>query len=276
MDDLSTTGTGDRAHLAATKAGRSRTRTLAAGATISVVTLLGTVLGGGPALAATAGPASPPMPAVPATAAPSPSSPRPAAVTGLPTGPTRYATAAFGAWRHGNDARLSRLATPSVATFLAAHTPDRADAWSGPTCESAAGTTSCTWSETGAQLTLRVANDAAARGRKHAVVEALFTPPAGGVAVWPFTTAEQATTTQAAVDEGHQPWLVSSESVAMAYANGVLDWPAAVIDSEDPEEGLSYRLTDPNTLTVVDVTMAQPARPGFGGIWAVVQVTSAD
>jgi hypothetical protein len=216
-----------------------------------------------PAAAAPAGPGSPVSPAAPA------------AVAGLPTSPTRYATAAFDAWQQGNDGRLRKLATDYVADFLIAHTPD-AGTWSGPACDGAAGSTYCTWSRSDAQLTLRVANETASRGRRHAVVEASFSPPAGGVAVWPFTTAEQAATTQSAFDEGHQPWLYSSESVALAYANAVLGWPAAVIDSENPEEGLSYRLTDPETVTVVDVTMAQPARPGLGGIWAVVRVTSAD
>ena len=219
---------------------------------------------------AVASPAAPQGPA-----APVPVAAAPAAVTGLPTDPASYATAAFDAWLHGREGRLRKLVSAPVADLLAALTPHDSGGWSGPVCEGAAGSTSCTWAGPGARLTLSVADQAAARGGRHAVTEAVVTPPAGGVAVWPFTTAEQAADTQAAFDAGHQPWLGGPESVALAYAGAELGWPDAVIDSEDPEASTLFRLTDPATLAVVDVTMAQPARQGLGGIWAVVRVESA-
>jgi hypothetical protein len=192
----------------------------------------------------------------------------------LSTSPEGYVTAAFDAWLQGNDRRLRKLATAPVAAFLAARTPHESGEWSGPTCEGAAGSSYCAWTQADAQIVLRLNNEAASLGRKHAVVEAFFIPPAGGVAVWPFTTAEQAANTQAGVDQGHQPWLLDPAAVAVSYAQAELGWQDAGVDQVMPQPAV-YRVTDPASGTQADLTMAQVVREGSGGIWAVVRAGSA-
>jgi hypothetical protein len=206
-----------------------------------------------------------------ATAAPVSSAVAPA-ITGVPTSPESYATAAFDAWLQGNDRRLRKLATGPVADFLAARTPREPGAWSGPTCDGAAGSTYCAWTKPGAELVIRVRNEAASQGRKHAVAETFFTVPAGGVAVWPFMTAEQAADVQASVDQGHQPWLLAAATVAGSYAGAELGWQDAGIEQVQPS---IYRVTDPASGARADLTLAQPARQGEGGIWTVVRAGSA-
>jgi hypothetical protein len=117
-----------------------------------------------------------------------------------------------------------------------------------------------------------VRNEAVSQGRKHAVAEAFFTDPAGGVAMWPFTTAEQAANTQTGVDEGHQPWLLDAASVAVSYAGAELGWPDTGIEQVQPS---TYRVTDPASGARAELALAQPARQGEGGIWAVVRAGSA-
>jgi hypothetical protein len=190
----------------------------------------------------------------------------------VPADPGSYATAAFDAWLQGKDGRLRKLATPSVADFLAARSPDDPGTWSGSACDGAAGSTYCAWAQPGAQFVIRVANETASQGQKHAVIEAFFTAPEGDVAVWPFTTAEQAAEMQAAVDEGHQPWRLNPESVALAYAGAELGWSDARIDVVFPSS--TYRLTDPASGAQAVLTLAQPARQGDSGIWAVVRAGS--
>jgi hypothetical protein len=237
-------------------------------------------------------PAPAPVPAVapPAQSAPGPA-PAPASqghsagappvasggaspTAGLPTNPQGYATAAFDAWLQSDDQRLTKLTTEPVAEFLGARTPDEPGEWSGPTCEGAAGSTYCAWAQPETQLVIRVTNEDASNGRRHAVTEAFFTAPAGGVALWPYTTAEQAAETQTAVDEGHQPWRVRAESVAEAYANSVLGWRGAGIEPVQGQPS-TYRVTDPASGAQAVITLSQPARHGNGGIWAIVRVGSA-
>jgi hypothetical protein len=194
------------------------------------------------------------------------------AITGVPTSPEGYATAAFDVWLHGNDGRLRKLTTGPVADFLAARTPDETGEWSGPACDGAAGSTYCAWTQPDTELVIRVANEAVSQGRKHAVAEAFFTVSAGGVAIWPFTTAEQAANTQAGVDEGHQPWLLDAATVAVSYAGAELGWQDAGIEQVQPS---TYRVTDPASGARAELALAQPARQGEGGIWAVVRAGSA-
>jgi hypothetical protein len=194
------------------------------------------------------------------------------ATTGVPTSPEGYATAAFDAWLHGNDGRLRKLTTGGVADFLAARTPDEPGEWSGPTCDGAAGSTYCAWTQPDTEFVIRVRNEAVSQGRKHAVADAFFTVPAGGVAMWPFTTAEQAANTQTSVDEGHQPWLLDAATVAVSYAGAELGWPDTGIEQVQPS---TYQVTDPASGARAELALAQPARQGEGGIWAVVRAGSA-
>ena len=191
------------------------------------------------------------------------------ATAGVPGTPLAYGAATFDAWLHGTDRVLRKLATRPVADFLSATTPSEPGGWSGPTCEGAAGSTYCSWTRSDTELVLRIGNEAASLGQKHAVIDAYFTIPAGGVAVWPFTTAQQAADSQAAADEGHQPWLLGAESVAVTYASAEFGWQDA--GAEQLAEPSVYRVTDPASGARADITLAQPARQGEGGIWAVVR-----
>jgi hypothetical protein len=85
--------------------------------------------------------------------------------------PEGYATAAFQAWQQGDDATLELLTSPAALAVLTAQAPGT-DEWTGPVCDGAAGSSYCTWSGSGEQLVLRVANQAASTGEPHAVHEA--------------------------------------------------------------------------------------------------------
>jgi hypothetical protein len=189
----------------------------------------------------------------------------------LPETPQAYATAAFRAWLRGNDARLSRLATPAVAHFLLARAPEDTAGWSRPACEGAAGSTYCAWDRSETRLVIRVANEAVAGGQPHAVVEAFFDVAGTNVAIWPLTTAEQATNTQAQVDEGHSPWMLDPAAVASFYASAVLGWQDATVREDQPS---TYVVTDPASGARALLVLAQPARQGEGGIWAVTRAGS--
>jgi hypothetical protein len=193
-------------------------------------------------------------------------------ITGGPTSPEGCATAVFDAWLHGNDGRLRTLTTGPVADFLAARTPDEPGEWSGLAGDGAAGSTYCAWTQPDTELVLRVHNEAVSQGREHAVTEAFFTVPAGGVAMWPFTTAVQAANAQTGVDEGHQPWLLDAATVAVSYAGAELGWQDPGIEQMQPS---TYRVTDPASGAQAELALAQPARQGEGGIWAVVRAGSA-
>lgn len=197
---------------------------------------------------------------------------RPAVETGArAVSPERYASTAFAAWRRGDVATLDRYAAGAVVDLLAARAPESAGGWGQPVCEGAAGSTYCTWSRSETQVTLRVANEAASQGLPGAVTFASFTPPAGGVAIWPFLTAEEAANSQEQVDQGHSPWMAEPTAVAGFYASAVLGWADAGVEPVRPG---AYWLTDPASGARAEVVLDQPARPGDGGIWAVTEARS--
>jgi hypothetical protein len=187
-----------------------------------------------------------------------------------PDNPVDYAVATFVAWGNGDLATLEELAAPPVAGFLAARSPDDAE-WESPECEGAAGSTYCTWSIPWTQLTLRVANEAASQGQPHAVTEAFFSVAPDRVAIWPFTTAEEARNTQDQVDQGHSPWMLEPAAVAGFYASAVLGWQDAAVELVRPDV---YWVTDPVSGAMAELDLAQPVRPGEGGIWAVARAGS--
>lgn len=229
--------------------------------------------GAGLAVAIGAGPFGAPNPvgaAAPATDGPAAAASRPA-VGRLPATPQDYATAAFRAWLRGNEARLTRLATPAVAEFLLARAPEGTAGWSGPACEGAAGSTYCVWDRAETRLVVRVANEAVGTGQPHAVVEAFFDPAGTNVAIWPLTTAEEAANTQDQVDQGHSPWMLDPAAVASFYASAVLGWQDATVSEAQPS---TYVVTDPASGARALLVLAQPARQGEGGIWAVTRAGS--
>jgi hypothetical protein len=189
----------------------------------------------------------------------------------LPNDPSDYAVAAFTAWQQGDMTALAELAEPSVAGFLAARTPSEAT-WGDPQHEGAMGSTYSMWTRPETQFVLRVRNEQASAGEPHAVMDAYFLPGPGRVAIWPVTTQDEATTVQAEVEQGHQPWRIDPAAVATGYAEAALGWQDAVVE---PTRSGVYRVTDGASGTVADVTLTQPARTGEGGIWAISRVGSA-
>lgn len=190
---------------------------------------------------------------------------------GLPDDPTSYAAAAFRAWRRGDLSALSTLAEPQVVEILTAQAPEPGR-WGRPQCEGAAGSTYCAWTRPEVQLVLRVRNDLASTGEPQAVIEAFFTTAPDRVAIWPLTTQEQADNTQVQVDQGHSPWHLDPATVASSYASAELGWEDAVVEQVQPG---TFRVTDPESGASALITLAQPAREGEGGIWAVTRVGSA-
>jgi hypothetical protein len=206
--------------------------------------------------------------------APAPASPAVApAVTHPSTGPDVTASA-FDAWRQGNEQLLRDLTTGPVADFLTAREPHETGEWTSLPCDGAAGSSYCPWARPDAQLVLRVANEAASLGQPHAVIGAFFTPPVDGIAVWPFTTAQQGAEAQSGVDQGHQPWLLDPAMVAESYALAELGWQNAGVEVDEVQPS-SYVVTNPATGARASLTLAQPVRHGGGGIWAIVQAGPA-
>jgi hypothetical protein len=185
-----------------------------------------------------------------------------------PDSPAGYAQAVFDAWLQDDAPTIIDLSTSATAQRLL-NTDPEPDAWAGsPACEGAAGSTYCTWTSASSQLGLRVANEAASQGGPHAVTEAAFTPRVDGIAIWPLTTQEEADNTQQSVDQGHSPWIVDPIAVASSYANAVNGWQDPVAEEIGPS---IYRVTDTATGVALDLEIAQPARQGEGGIWAVIR-----
>jgi hypothetical protein len=190
----------------------------------------------------------------------------------LPTTPVAYAEATFAAWQSQDTARLQRLAQPADAALLIARHPQPGETWTGPACEGAAGSSYCTWTTPTASLTIRVGNEAASQGHDHAVTEAFFDPPPGGVALWPLITAAEAANTQHQVDQGHSPWMLDPAAVADSFARAVLGWSEVDVTVEGPS---AVRVADAGGTAAVELGVAQPARTGPGGIWVVIRAGSA-
>jgi hypothetical protein len=198
-----------------------------------------------------------------------------ASPAGRPATPAEYATAIFAAWRGGDQAVVEDLADPTVAEVLGGRAPEAADGWEGPQCEGAAGSTYCSWVRPETQLVLQIANEAASHGEPHAGTGATFAIAPAAVAIWPYTTATEAANSQEQVDAGHSPWQLSPEAVALGYADAVLGWHTA---TATPAPGSDARFTlanPPNVRATVDVDLAQPVRPGDGGIWAITRASTS-
>jgi hypothetical protein len=204
------------------------------------------------------GAAANPPPAT-ATTAPAPS--------GMPAGPNDYAVAAFTAWQQGNLAALAELAEPEVVGFLAAADPGDGN-WGAPRFEGAAGSTYATWTRPEIEFVVRVGNEMASTGQPHAVSQVFFWSAPGRVAIWPFTTQDEANATQEQVDQGHQPWLLELTTVVSSYAEAELGWANAAVATVGPT---SYEVTDPDSGAQANLVVSQPARTGEGGIWAVTR-----
>lgn len=189
---------------------------------------------------------------------------------GLPEGANDYAVATFTAWQQGDLASLAELATPPVVAFLSAASPGQGQ-WEGPQFEGAAGSTYSSWTRPEMQFVVRVRNEMASAGEPHAAIQAFFWSAPGRVAIWPFTTQEEANSTQQQVDQGHQPWLADPAAVASSYAQAELGWDDAAVEMVRPG---GYEVTDPQSGAQAALVLSQPARAGEGGIWAITRAGS--
>jgi hypothetical protein len=225
------------------------------------------------ALTTTTGAVSTTESAVPAPGATNPppatTAPAPAPVA-VPDNPSDYAVVTFTAWQQGDLTALADLAVPEVLAFLDAVSPD-GGSWAGPQFEGAMGSTYATWTRPDIDFVVRVGNEMASTGKPHAVREVFFSQAPGRMAIFPFTTQDEANTTQAQVDQGHQPWLLDPAMVASAYAAAGLGWDNATVVMR--QTGW-YEVTDPATGAAADLALQQPVRTGEGGIWAVTRAGS--
>lgn len=193
---------------------------------------------------------------------------RQAQASGLPEVPEDYAVAAFHAWVNGDTEMLERLAGPWVTHFLASRGPSPEDGSAEAVCEGAAGSTYCTWVlvEPDTHLRFQIRNETASAGEPDAVIAAEFVTAPLSVAIWPFTSSDEAENTQQSVDEGHSPWMLDPATVVTFYAESVLGWEGAQVEG-DPEA--LFTMVDPATDVAAYAEVTQPARTGEGGIWAV-------
>jgi hypothetical protein len=88
------------------------------------------------------------------------------------------------------------------------------------------------------------------------------------VGLWPVTTLAQARELQDSVDAGHQPWQLSAESVALAYAQGELHLFAPYAEQVGPG---AYQVRSHHGEWEATVYLAQPVRHD-NGVWVVTRV----
>jgi hypothetical protein len=99
--------------------------------------------------------------------------PPPARDEVIPRNAQDYGRAFVAAWARRDRARADQLATKSAVAAAFATGVDRAPAFR--TCEGAAGSTYCTWEGDEYRVQVRIGNEIASRGERHAVDEVTFT-----------------------------------------------------------------------------------------------------
>jgi hypothetical protein len=88
------------------------------------------------------------------------------------------------------------------------------------------------------------------------------------VGLWPVKTLAQARELQDSVDAGHQPWLLSAESVSIAYATAELDLFGPYAQRVGPA---AYEVRSHNGEWEATVYLTQPVRH-TNGVWVVARV----
>jgi hypothetical protein len=88
------------------------------------------------------------------------------------------------------------------------------------------------------------------------------------VGLWPVKTLAQARELQDSVDAGHQPWLLSAESVSIAYAQGELHLFAPYAQRVGPA---AYQVRSHHGEWEATLYLAQPVRHD-NGVWVVTRV----
>jgi hypothetical protein len=88
------------------------------------------------------------------------------------------------------------------------------------------------------------------------------------IGLWPVKTLAQARELQDSVDAGHQPWLLSAESVSTAYAQGELHLFGPYVEQVGPA---AYQVRSHHGEWEATLYLAQPIRH-TNGIWVVTRV----
>jgi len=88
------------------------------------------------------------------------------------------------------------------------------------------------------------------------------------IGLWPVKTLAQARELQDSVDAGHQPWLLSAESVSTAYAQGELHLFGPYAQQVGPA---AYQVRSHHGEWEATLYLAQPIRH-TNGIWVVTRV----
>jgi hypothetical protein len=88
------------------------------------------------------------------------------------------------------------------------------------------------------------------------------------VGLWPVKTLAKARELQDSVDAGHQPWQLSAESVALAYAQGELQLFAPYAEQVGPG---AYQVRSHHGEWEATLYLAQPVRHD-NGVWVVARV----
>jgi hypothetical protein len=88
------------------------------------------------------------------------------------------------------------------------------------------------------------------------------------VGLWPVKTLAQANQLQDSVDAGHQPWLLSAESVSISYAQAELGLFAPYAQRVGPG---AYQVRSHHGEWEATLYLAQPVRH-TNGIWVVTRV----
>jgi acetyl esterase/lipase len=131
--------------------------------------------------------------------------------------PAGVASAVAAAWAAGDDAGVRAGADDDSAEILVALEPGPGP-WVHGGCEGAAGSTYCDFDAPSGTLTLRVAHPGPTGASAPKVTDLTLTAAREAVALWPFTTAQEAENTQQSVDDGHSPWHLEDEAVALSFA----------------------------------------------------------
>ena len=88
------------------------------------------------------------------------------------------------------------------------------------------------------------------------------------VGLWPVKTLAQARELQGSADAGHQPWRLSAESVAVAYAQAELGLFGPFAERVGPA---AYQVCSHNGEWAATLYLAQPVRHD-NGVWVVTRV----
>jgi hypothetical protein len=88
------------------------------------------------------------------------------------------------------------------------------------------------------------------------------------VGLWPVKTLSQARELQGSVDAGHQPWLLSAESVSTAYAQSQLHLFGPYVEQVGPA---AYQVRSHHGEWEATLYLTQPVRHE-NGVWVVTRV----